>query len=108
MISIRLVTPGLSSALTTSRPESVTAERTLRRITSGGSSTFTTPRSEESDVDMRLSGSWRSMIFAPISPYVPSGTTNVSPKRWLNRCAMSRASSRCWRWSSPTGTTSAS
>ncbi len=79
MISIRFDTPGFSSARTTSRPESVTAERTLRLIASGGSRTLTMPRSEESEVDMRLPGSCRSMIFAPRSPYVPSGTTNVSP-----------------------------
>ena len=36
-----------------------------------------------------------------------SGTTSVSPKRELNRRATSRMSSRCSRWSSPTGTSSA-
>ena len=37
----------------------------------------------------------------------PAGTVNVSPNRALNRCARLRVSSRCWRWSSPTGTASA-
>ena len=36
------------------------------------------------------------------------GTTNPVPYRRLRRMASSRASSRCWRWSSPTGTRSAS
>ena len=31
------------------------------------------------------------------------GSANVSPKRALQRRTISRASSRCWRWSSPTG-----
>jgi hypothetical protein len=68
MISIRLVTPGLSSLRTTSRPESVTAERSFRLIRSGGSRTRTRPRSPLNVVDMRAVGSWRSMIFAPTSP----------------------------------------
>ena len=33
-----------------------------------------------------------------------SGSANVSPNRALKRRTISRASSRCWRWSSPTGT----
>ena len=45
---------------------------------------------------------------APTGGIVPFGTTKVSPKRWLKRMAMSRASSRCWVWSSPTGTSSVS
>ena len=36
-----------------------------------------------------------------------SGTTSRSPKRLLKRSAVSRMSSRCSRWSSPTGTSCA-
>ena len=34
---------------------------------------------------------------APTGGIVAFGTTSVSPKRWLKRIAMSRASSTCWR-----------
>ncbi len=44
------------------------------------------------------------MIRAPTSGIRCSGTTRVSPKRSLKRRAISRISSTCWRWSSPTGT----
>ncbi len=43
MMSIRFVTPGLSSPRRTSLPESVTAERTFLRIVSGGSSISSVP-----------------------------------------------------------------
>ena len=43
-------------------------------------------------------------LGASPSGSMASGTMNVSPKRVLNRWARSRVSSRCWRWSSPTGT----
>ncbi len=48
------------------------------------------------------------MTRAPALGVAASGTTNVSPKRWLKRRAMSRVISTCWRWSSPTGTALAS
>ena len=48
------------------------------------------------------------MTRAPALGVAASGTTNVSPKRWLKRSAMSRVISTCWRWSSPTGTALAS
>ena len=51
-------------------------------------------------------GSCRSMIRAPTSGMRCSGTTRTSspsPKRALKRRATSRISSRCSRWSSPTG-----
>ena len=35
------------------------------------------------------------------------GSGKVSPKRWLKRRAISRVSSMCCTWSSPTGTVSA-
>ena len=48
------------------------------------------------------------MTRAPTAGNVAFGTTNVSPNRPLNRIATSRASSTCWRWSSPTGTSAVS
>ncbi len=107
MISIRFETPGLpSGSCRTSRPESVTALLIFFRTTSGGSAISTVPCAVPPVVDIFFSGSWRSMIRAPISGYTPSGTTKVSPKRALKRSATSRESSRCWRWSSPIGTMS--
>ncbi len=104
---MRLEMPGFASrSWTTSRPESVTAVLNFFRITSGGSIIRTTPCGAPADVDISRSGSWRFLIRAPSSGKTPFGTVNVSPYRWLNRSAMSRASSMCWRWSSPTGTMS--
>ena len=99
--------PGLSGARRTSEPESVTALFTFLTIVSGSSSTRIVPASLSDVVDIFWVGDWRSMIRAPTSGMRCSGTTSVSPKRALKRCATSRASSRCWRWSSPTGTSSA-
>ena len=99
--------PGLSGPRTTSVPESVTAERTLRSRSSGSSSTNTVPCSLPPVVAILRSGACRSMIRAPTGGMRWSGTTNTSPKRVLKRAAMSRMSSTCWRWSSPTGTSSA-
>ena len=47
--------------------------------------------------------------FVPRSRAVEQHTVLgvVVPKRPLKRTARSRVSSRCWRWSSPTGTWSA-
>ena len=59
------------------------------------------------DLDIFTAGSWRFITRPPVSGKTPSGTANVSPYRVLKRCAMSRESSRCWRWSSPIGTQSA-
>ena len=95
---------GLSSPATTSRPESVTALRTFFAMASGGSRTAIVPCGESADFDIFASGNCRSMILAPTGGMVAWGITNVSPYRELNRCAMSRVSSRCCRWSSPTGT----
>ena len=106
-MSIRLVMPGFSGERTTSEPESVTALLTFFSTVFGSSSTRITPASLAAVVDILLVGSCRSMIRAPTVGIRGSGNTNVSPKRVLNRCATSRASSRCWRWSSPTGTSSA-
>ena len=47
------------------------------------------------------------MTRAPISGIIGSGRTKVSPNMWLKRWAMSRESSTCCFWSSPTGTSSA-
>ena len=86
-------------------PESVTARLNLRRMTSGSSSTSTVPCSLPPVVDILRSGSCRSRTRAPTSGMRCSGTTSrSSPKRALNRAATSRMSSRCSRWSSPTGT----
>ena len=51
-------------------------------------------------------GSWRSITRAATGGWTPTGTVKVGPKRLLKRSATSRVSSRCWRWSSPTGTSS--
>ena len=67
MMSIRFVTPGLSSPRRTSPPESVTALRTFLRIVSGGSSSSSVPCGVPPVVDIFLVGSCRSMIRAPIS-----------------------------------------
>ncbi len=98
---------GFSGEATISRPESVTAERIFLRITSGSSVTLTVPWGDSEDLDIFDAGSCRSMTRAPSFGIAASGRAKVSPKRPLNRWAMSRVSSRCWRWSSPTGTRSA-
>ena len=67
MMSIRFVTPGLSSPRRTSLPESVTADWTFLRITSGGSSISSVPCGVPPVVDIFFVGSCRSMIRAPIS-----------------------------------------
>ena len=64
-MSIRLVTPGLSSPRRTSRPESVTAERNFLRIASGSSSSRTVPCGVPPVVDIFFVGSCRSMMRAP-------------------------------------------
>src|SRR5262249_8552088 len=81
-------------------PQSVTALFTFLTIVAGSSSTRIVPASLSAVVDIFWFGACRSMIRAPTSGMRCSGTTSVSPKRALKRSAMSRASSRCWRWSS--------
>ena len=66
------------------------------------------PGAWSSDLDIFDVGSWRSMIRAPATGKVAVGTVKVGPYRLLKRSARSRASSTCWRWSSPTGTSSVS
>ena len=56
------------------------------------------------DLFIFTAGSCRSITRAATGAVTACGTTNVSPYARLNRMARSRASSRCWRWSSPTGT----
>ena len=56
---------GLSGRATTSRPESVTAERTLRRMASGGSSSSMRPAGDALDFDILAVGTWRSMTRPP-------------------------------------------
>ena len=65
------------------------------------------PFGDDADFDIFAVGSCRSVIFAVSLTMYGSGTVNVGPNVVLNRCARSRVSSRCWRWSSPTGTASA-
>ncbi len=65
------------------------------------------PFGDEADFDIFAVGSCRSVIFAVSLMMCGAGTVNVCPYRWLKRCARSRVSSRCCRWSSPTGTASA-
>ncbi len=86
---------------------SVTADRIFLADRAGSSSSSTMPFGDEADLDILAVGSCRSVILAvPLMMY-GSGTVNVSPNGVLNRWARSRVSSRCWRWSSPTGTSSA-
>ena len=64
------------------------------------------PCGEEEDLLILLVGSCRSVILETAGRMYGAGTVNVSPKRWLNRWARFLDSSRCCRWSSPTGTSS--
>ena len=48
------------------------------------------------------------MIFADSLRMYGSGTVSTGPNRAFIRSARSRVISRCWRWSSPTGTNAAS
>ena len=66
------------------------------------------PATEVSDFDILRVGSCKSITRAPACRMVALGTVNVGPNRALNRSARSRVSSTCWRWSSPTGTSSVS
>ena len=85
----------------------VTALFTFFSETFGSSSSSMMPLGADEDLLIFAVGSCRSVIFAVALRMYGAGTTSVSPKRWLKRCARSRVSSRCWRWSSPTGTWSA-
>ena len=96
--------PGLSARAATSPPESVTARLILRSRTLGSSRTSRVPSAVPPLVDILRSGSWRSAMRAAARGMAASGSGKVSPKRALKRPARSRISSRCWRWSSPTGT----
>src|SRR5262245_57901413 len=108
-IDNRFDTPGLAAgSKRTAVSESVTADLMRFAIDAGGSSRPIDPWGESSDFDIFDSGRCRSMMRAPSGTTTAFGTTKVSPNRWLNRIAMSRASSTCWRWSSPTGTSSVS
>ena len=101
----KLVTPGLAASSARMLPSvSVTARAIFRRIASGSSSTSMMPATDEDDLLILAVGSCRSVIFATSRMMYAAGTVNVSPYRWLNRMARSRLSSRCCRWSSPTGT----
>ena len=101
----RFVTPGLAaSSARTSPSASVTALMILRRIDAGSSRTSMMPCGDDADLLILIDGSWRSVILATSGRMYGPGTTKVGPNRWLNRCARSLVSSRCWRWSSPTGT----
>ncbi len=90
-----------------SRPVSVTAERIFLAERAGSSSSSMMPPGDEEDFDIFEVGSCRSTIFAVSLMMCGAGTVNVCPKVELKRCARSRVSSRCCRWSSPTGTASA-
>ena len=65
------------------------------RITSGASSSPIACPEPVADLLIFLSGSSRPMTRAPTVGSFVAGITNVSPYSELNRCAMSRASSRC-------------
>ena len=86
----------------------MTALITFLRTASGSSRTKTVPCSVPPVVDIFAVGSWRSMIrAADLGDPVLGHDQDRSPKRSLKRRAISRISSTCWRWSSPTGTSSA-
>jgi hypothetical protein len=85
MISIRLAMPSLPSPRRTSRPESVTAERTFLATVSGGSMTSTVPCGVPRVVDIFRVGSCRSMTRWPLAGIAASGRANNWPKRELNR-----------------------
>ena len=91
-IDSRLDTPGLATgSKRTSVSESVTALLMRLVIVFGSSSRAIVPWGESADFDILLVGCCRSMIRAPTGGMAASGTTSVSPKRWLNRRARSRA-----------------
>ncbi len=69
---------------------------------------MTHPIGESSDFDIFFVGFWRSMMRAPTSGNVALGRRTSRRRQLLNRSATSRVSSTCWRWSSPTGTSSVS
>ena len=104
MISIRFEIPGLSSRRTISRPESATARRNLRRIVSGSSSTYTVPCSDAPVVDILRSGLLEVAHARADLGDAGLGHHEQLAEALLKRSAMSRISSRCSRWSSPTGT----
>src|ERR1700721_4662075 len=83
-----LVTPGLaSSSARTTDSASRTAPLIFFRITAGSSSRSMMPCGEEDDFDILLVGSCRSVILDTAGRMYGAGTGNVSPERWLNRCA---------------------
>src|SRR3954466_2949902 len=90
------------------RSLSVTADLIFLAIELGSASRPTPPACEEDDLLIFEVGSCRSQILPVDATMYGSGTRRVGPNRPLNRWARSRVSSRCWRWSSPTGTWSAS
>lgn len=74
------------------------------RASSGLSSSQTVALRLESLLLIFLVGSIRLLMRAPDLGRTASGRTNVSPYLLLKRSAMSRVSSTCCFWSSPTGT----
>ena len=86
---------------------SVTADLIFLADRDGSSSSSMMPFGDDADLDIFAVGSCRSVIFAVSRTMYAEGTVKVGANRVLNRCARSRVSSRCWRWSSPTGTWSA-
>ena len=87
---------------------SVTAERIFFADFAGSSSRSTMPAGDDADLLIFAVGSCRSVIFAVARDDVRLGHDERARRTVvLNRCARSRVSSRCWRWSSPTGTASA-
>jgi tryptophanyl-tRNA synthetase len=88
--------------------DAVTAERSFFARRAGSSIISRMPFSVEVVLLIFDVGSWRSMIFADSLTMYGSGTVSTWPKREFIRSARSRVISRCWRWSSPTGTNAAS
>ena len=108
-IERRFDTPGLvSKSKLTSLLESVTARLNFFAIEVGSSNIPIVPFADSEDLDILFLGSCRSITRAATFGIAADGMISVSPYLELKRSAMSRVSSKCWRWSSPTGTRSAS
>ena len=81
------------------------ARRILSAIVSASSVRLIRDCSDGSDLDIFLVPSRSDMTRVASPRIIGSGSGNSSTaKRRLNEPAMSRASSRCCFWSSPTGT----
>jgi len=72
-----------------------------------GDGVFGPPRDRDEALRVLRAAVEAGVDHVDTAQYYGAGTVNVSPNRWLKRWARFRDSSRCCRWSSPTGTSSA-